>query len=77
MTSQQKATIEKLTRALGIGSRADQGIKHVFGKMPINMSEDRAARVIMELQAEWEPIEKQKQAEAMRAACEADVWGGF
>lgn len=53
MTSQQKATIEKLTRALGIGSRVDQGIKHVLGKMPINMSESRAASIIDSLTEEW------------------------
>lgn len=52
MTSQQRATIEQLTRDLGIGSRADQGIKHVLGKMPVKMSESRAAKVIDALREE-------------------------
>lgn len=77
MTSQQKATIEKLTRNLGIGSRVDQGIKHVLGKMPINMSESRANQVIDALKAEWAPIAEQQLKDTMRAACEADVYGGF
>lgn len=58
MTSQQQATIEQLTQDLGIGSRVDQGIKHVLGKMPVKMSESRADRVIQELQEEWEASEE-------------------
>lgn len=56
MTSAQKSTIERLTRKLNIGSRADQGIKHVIGKMPINMSESRANQVIDSLQAELDAL---------------------
>jgi len=56
MTSAQKSTIETLTRKLNIGSRADQGIKHVIGKMPINMSESRANQVIDSLQAELDAL---------------------
>lgn len=56
MTSAQKSTIERLTRKLNIGLRADQGIKHVIGKMPINMSESRANQVIDSLQAELDAL---------------------
>jgi hypothetical protein len=77
MNASQKARIESLTRKLGIGSRADQGIKHVIGKMPINMSASRAEQVIAALEAEYEPIRQQQRADAMREACEADIWGGF
>jgi len=54
MSVLQAAQITKLTRLLGIGSRADQGIKHVLGKMPINMSSSRAQSVIDALEQEWE-----------------------
>lgn len=53
MTTAQKNTIEKLTRDLGLGTRADQGVKHVLGKMPINMSESRAASVISSLRSKY------------------------
>ena len=52
MTTTQKSQIEYLTRQLNLGSRADQGIKHVLGKMPINMSASRATQVIDALQEE-------------------------
>ena len=57
MTSQQANQIASLARKLGIGSRADQGIKHVLGKMPVNMSESRADQVIDELTEEWNSSE--------------------
>ena len=52
MTSSQQNTIVELTRELGIGSRADQGIKHVLGKMPVKMSASRADSVINALREE-------------------------
>ena len=63
MTSQQKSTIESLTRKLGLGSRVDQGIKHVLGKMPINISESRAYSVIDSLTEEWNASEAKAAAD--------------
>lgn len=66
MNSQQQALIADLTRKLGIGSRADQGIKHVLGKMPVNMSASRAASVIDALTEEWDASDAKKDADESR-----------
>lgn len=60
--SQQKQIVE-LTRKLRIGSRADQGIKHVIGKMPINMSASRADAVIDALTDEWNASDRKAEAD--------------
>ncbi len=72
MTANQKSTIEKLTSELGLGSRADQGIKHVLGKIPINMSSSRANQVIESLEAEID--ERDKDVDMHE---NDDVFGGF
>jgi hypothetical protein len=70
MTSSQKSRIERLTRELDLGSRADQGIKHVLGKMPINMSESRANQVIDALQSEVDAL-------TADVCVDDDPFGGF
>ena len=49
MTAAQKSYIESLTRQLGLGRFADDGIKAVLGKKPINMTQAKASEVIDEL----------------------------
>lgn len=51
MTQAQKNYIESLTRQLGLGKYADDGIKAVLGKKPINMSQAKASEVIDALKA--------------------------
>jgi hypothetical protein len=63
MNASQTAQIAKLTKSLGIGTRADQGIKHVLGKMPINMSVSRAQSVIDALTEEWNASEAKADAD--------------
>lgn len=53
MNAIQAKKIVELTRKLRIGTRVDQGIKRVIGKMPINMSASRADAVIDALTDEW------------------------
>jgi hypothetical protein len=71
MTLSQKSRIERLTRELNLGSRADQGIKHVLGKMPVNMSESRANQVIDALQSEVDALT------AHLPTDDDDIFGGF
>jgi len=71
MTTSQKTRIEKLTRELNLGNRADQGIKHVLGKMPINMSESRANQVIDALTAEYDAQHADEPID------DDDIFGGF
>ena len=69
MNAKQKNQIETLVIELEIGSRASDGIKHVLGKMPINMSGSRAATVIEALREELEAKE-----EAELESDDLDVW---
>ena len=69
MNARQKSQIEKLAAELDIGSRAADGIKHVLGKMPINMSDTRAASVIESLQDELDAKE-----ESELDSDDIDVW---
>lgn len=70
MTSKQEATILSLTRKLGLGTRATDGIKAVYGKVPIGFDERKAARVIDELRERYAPIAAAKAKEEMDAAWE-------
>ena len=54
MTAAQKSYIESLTRKLGLGKYADDGIKAVLGKKPINMTQAKASEVIDALKARIE-----------------------
>jgi hypothetical protein len=54
MTTAQQNYIAALARQLGLGNYATAGIKHVLGKMPINMSKEKASQVIDALKAELE-----------------------
>lgn len=77
MTSQQTSQIASLTRKLGIGSRVDQGIKHVLGKMPVNMSESRADKVIDELTEEWNSSEAKAIADAAHKELMLDLGNNY
>lgn len=67
MTSRQESTILNLTRKLGLGSRASDGIKSVYGKMPIGFDARKADRVIAELTERYAPIAEAKYQEEMAA----------
>jgi hypothetical protein len=51
MTTAQSNYIAALARQLGLGSHASHGVKAVLGKMPINMSKEKASQVIDELKS--------------------------
>lgn len=70
MTAKLEATILSLTRKLGLGSRAADGIKAVYGKVPVGMDDRKAARVIDELRARYAPIAAAKAKEAKDAEWE-------
>jgi hypothetical protein len=48
-----KTQIAELSRKLGYGNFASDGIKAVLGKHPINLSDSRAADVLVELKARY------------------------
>lgn len=60
MNAKQEATILNLTRKLNLGSRASDGIKSVYGKMPIGMNSAKADRVIDELTERYAPVKAEK-----------------
>jgi hypothetical protein len=51
MSQAQANYIASLTRQLGLGRFADDGIKAVLGKKPINMTQAKASEVIDALKA--------------------------
>jgi hypothetical protein len=51
MTTAQANYIATLARQLNIGSHASHGIKAVLGKVPVNMTKEKASQVIDQLKS--------------------------